>query len=268
MLAIGQRKQFETPGGALARLLTPTPDAAQCFRSRTMSSTVQRYRIVGVYHSDLANRGPANDESRNASLSMPVDIANGCSRGQDECDFFARVGDESGVSRARSLVATKEMTSLKAILNSGMAALQDSFWNLAEQTHSMDVAAGGTLGRAESLDSERLVRLAVQGQATYAQLSAKLDRAIQAVQFDDMATQLIGCVTERLGRIDCGLDASTTAALPVLPPEPAADRPRIVTFGNDTTAGDIEFLDFGINAPPTPSVVTSWDTINGKNPDS
>ena len=164
--------------------------------------------------------------------------------------------------------ATKEMASLKAILTSGMAALQDSFRNLAEQIHSMDVAAGGTPGRAESLDSEGLVRLAVQGQATYAQLSAELDRALQAVPFDDMATQLIGCVTERLGRSDCGLEASTTAALPVPPPHSAADRPRIVTFGNDTTTGDIELFDFGINAPTGPSVVTSWDTINGKNPDS
>ncbi|MFN0302523.1 MAG: hypothetical protein ACKVQU_19490 [Burkholderiales bacterium] len=138
--------------------------------------------------------------------------------------------------------ATMEMTSLKAILTSGMAALQDSFRNLAGQIHSMNVAAGGAPDRADTLDAEGLPQWAVQDQATYAQLSAELDRALQAVQFDDMATQLMDCVIERLGRIECCLDSSTSPPLPVPPLHSAADRPRQVTFGNDTTTGDIELF--------------------------
>ncbi len=170
--------------------------------------------------------------------TSPVDVFAAKSNATSQQGWSAKVA--SVIQEAR--YATVEMTSLQAILTSGIAALQDSFRDLAEQIHAMTIAAAPTPERADSLDCKTLERIAVQDQATFARLSSELDRALQAVQFDDMATQLIGRVIERLGRIECGLDSGAAEPLAVAPLHSAADRPQQVTFGNETTTGDIELF--------------------------
>lgn len=170
--------------------------------------------------------------------TSPGDVVTAKSSAASPQGWATRVGRVAQEARFASV----EMASLQSIVTSGIAALQDSFRNLAGQIEAMSIAAGRTRGRDDSLDFETTGRIAVQDQEPFAQLSSELDRALQAVQFDDMATQLIGRVIERLGRIECSLDSGASEPLPVPPLHSAADRPHLVTFGIETTTGDAELF--------------------------
>jgi hypothetical protein len=116
--------------------------------------------------------------------------------------------------------AATELGCLRAIVTSGVTVLQENLRLLAE----------------------RLAVASREGRTMEAAVSTALERALQAVQFDDMAVQLIDRVNARLMQLDRGLDAGSTAPPTVLPLHSAADRDRAITFGEGAPGGDIELF--------------------------
>ncbi len=136
--------------------------------------------------------------------------------------------------------AATELGSLRVIIASGVATLQDSFQNLAAQIDSTSVKAGPGPGRVAAIESERSEHGTVVSLSQASRLRSELDRALQAVQFDDMATQLIERVNQRLGRIESGLQSRT--GQPVPPIHSAADRARAVDFRGQAHSGEVELF--------------------------
>lgn len=117
--------------------------------------------------------------------------------------------------------AAVELGALRTIVASGITVLQENLRLLAE---ALEIAA------ADGHATDRAVFAGI------------LERALQALQFDDMAVQLIDRVQARLLQLDQRLRGDNPFPPAVLPLHSAADRGHAVAFGSDAPDSAVELF--------------------------
>jgi hypothetical protein len=122
--------------------------------------------------------------------------------------------------REHAQFAATELGCLRVIVTTGITTLQENLHLLTERQEAA----------------------ARQGDPMDPAVATALERALQAVQFDDMAVQLIDRVNARLMQLDRVLLADSPMPPAVMPLHSAANRDRAVTFGEDAPGGDIELF--------------------------
>ena len=120
--------------------------------------------------------------------------------------------------------AAAELSALRSILTSGVTVLQENLRLMAKRLE---------LGSQPGVATDAAARDTV---------AAALDRSLQALQFDDMAVQLIDRVNARLMQLGQALHAEHPNPPAVIPLHSAADRDRVVKFGDDEVLGKIELF--------------------------
>ncbi len=120
--------------------------------------------------------------------------------------------------------AAAELSALRSILTSGVTVLQENLRLMAKR-----LELGSQPGVATDVASRDTVATA-------------LDRSLQALQFDDMAVQLIDRVNARLLQLGQALRAEHPNPPEVIPLHSAADRDRVVKFGDDGALGEIDLF--------------------------
>ena len=150
------------------------------------------------------------------------------------------VREHSIISEAS--LAAIELGTLKIMISSGIAVLQDSIGNLAKLLHDAPPGDDGNCGPCSTDPTE--MRASAMADHTLPQstprsiLQSELQRTLVAVQFDDMAMQLIDRVKERLARIEAAFHSGEP--VPVPPLHSAAD--RAVDFRGDANSGTVELF--------------------------
>jgi len=126
--------------------------------------------------------------------------------------------------------ASLELDRLDVLLVSAIGSLQASF-------HTVASGAGALARQAPRSDCA-----GGEDPSERARVAAALDSGIRALQFEDMATQLIRRVRERIAAVGHAIEAGDLSDLRPREVHSVADRGTALDFGINDGAADVELF--------------------------